>query len=500
MSMKVIKKFIFLFLSVLAFPLGAHELENSLRKEAIERILNDAPITAEGIENYVSSALLKTQGIRKKIEAQSIEQMNFDVIREWNKIGKIYFESIALLYGLDAVSQNPLILDSGKMGCAKLHASLRELLADEALVKKLLTYIEKALPDPELSSAEKYYFISFLKQNGSFESDDIKNKISSLHDKLHAVPKDPFTFCLGNAATKESNSETFTVLNWNVCFLPGFLSLTYGGMLPWEHRIDKVVDFLKKSEADILCLQEVFDEEAALKLYSYLKDDYSYFYINIAPENFGLDPNICLGSGLFVASKYEICSPNWTKYNDSWLENIRRGFFDFQVINAKNSAHIVTTHLDPSLSLGSAENFRALQLKQVLEHLEKKKIRNNSGPVIVCGDLNVYWGCSEPSEGIIKKCFFDPYNGVSIPLSTYCDFTGYWCPEYILNQNRKEFLPKPCILDYALVLKSLPSGAYFTHHYVAETKILQANYHEYPEGALSDHHALLTTYFWKSKK
>jgi len=79
----------------------------------------------------------------------------------------------------------------------------------------------------------------------------------------------------------------------------------WGGVLPWELRIDGIVEQIKTQDPDVVCLQEVFDETAATALYEKLRDQYRHFYINIGPRNFGLhESSLGISSGLFVASKY----------------------------------------------------------------------------------------------------------------------------------------------------------------------------------------------------
>ena len=88
--------------------------------------------------------------------------------------------------------------------------------------------------------------------------------------------------------------------------------MLFGGVLPWENRVDRIALFLKKSEADILFLQEVFSTTAGNQLYSKLKEQYAHFYLHIGPKISGFDAkNFGIPSGLFVASKYPLENPHF---------------------------------------------------------------------------------------------------------------------------------------------------------------------------------------------
>lgn len=119
------------------------------------------------------------------------------------------------------------------------------------------------------------------------------------------------------------------------------------------------------------------------------------------------------------------------------------------------------------------------------------------GPIILCGDLNIYYGNQEPAENSIKKHFFDRYNQMlnlmTFSNCTYCDLTGYWFPQYVYNLDRERFYPKADILDYVLLLNELPSGKRIKNHYPMQTRRILAHDIADPAKALSDHHALLTT-------
>jgi endonuclease/exonuclease/phosphatase family metal-dependent hydrolase len=124
----------------------------------------------------------------------------------------------------------------------------------------------------------------------------------------------------------DEKNTSFSILNFNVCFLPGKLSLLYGGMLPWKSRIQKIAAKINQIDADVVCLQEVFEGKSAQMLYEMMKDKYTHFYINIGPRTFGFtEGSAGLSSGLFIASKIKMENPEYIPFEKSGI-HMKRGF------------------------------------------------------------------------------------------------------------------------------------------------------------------------------
>ena len=62
------------------------------------------------------------------------------------------------------------------------------------------------------------------------------------------------------------------IISYNICGLPRWYNL-FGD--PYD-RIDKIADFLIKTDADVICLQEVFDSGLIIILKTKLSD-YNYY-------------------------------------------------------------------------------------------------------------------------------------------------------------------------------------------------------------------------------
>lgn len=74
-----------------------------------------------------------------------------------------------------------------------------------------------------------------------------------------------FAFAKGHC-----QSSSIEVLSWNVFLRPSVMN---DGQM---NRVDEIADYLKKSGADILVLQEVFHGKAIRKLKKQLNDLYPY--------------------------------------------------------------------------------------------------------------------------------------------------------------------------------------------------------------------------------
>ena len=130
------------------------------------------------------------------------------------------------------------------------------------------------------------------------------------------------------------------------------------------------INFLRKSKADIICLQEVNESSKIGFQVSSLKEElnmYSHFGANVVDDN--------TNYGLATYSKYKIIDKKHV-YLSSTKE--QRGFID-TIVSVKNKKlHIINVHL------GVDDKERENQIKELENYI--KKIRN--GYFIILGDFN----------------------------------------------------------------------------------------------------------------
>lgn len=297
----------------------------------------------------------------------------------------------------------------------------------------------------------------------------------------------PFTYLRGEADNKILQEKSFSVLNLNTCLMPGDLARIFGGMRPWEKRIDPLAEKLRLIDADVICLQEVFVEEAAHTLYTKLKDHYAHFYISIGERILGFSLNsLGLTSGLFIASKFPIESPSFQSFPELDFRPAY-GFFDFAIYSeGKIFAHIYNAHLHPL----DFQDIRTTQLAQILERMQSdcQKMGQTAVPHLLCGDLNIPWGSDEPSENLIQDHFYDAYNqGRTEITADDMTCTDYFSSCYQSTKDQISSRQDGQILDYALLLKQHPP---IDLH--METKRISMYTLQDPEHALTDHHGLLS--------
>ena len=64
------------------------------------------------------------------------------------------------------------------------------------------------------------------------------------------------------------------ILTYNICALPNWLNQFSNP----KKRIDKIISFIIKINADIICIQEAFDKKIVIKLISELPNYYYCHY------------------------------------------------------------------------------------------------------------------------------------------------------------------------------------------------------------------------------
>ena len=145
--------------------------------------------------------------------------------------------------------------------------------------------------------------------------------------------------------------------------------------------IDKQCDFIKNTNADIICLQEVLNDNYIPQenyLISKLKPNYTSFYYST--EQYGVS-NI----GNMIISKYEILDTRICVF-DKWLMRpINNAIFIKinKVYNEEKSEDIwiCNLHLSSDITLLQQKH----QLRQLEEFIESNNLKN----IILVGDFNI---------------------------------------------------------------------------------------------------------------
>ncbi|MFA5250290.1 MAG: endonuclease/exonuclease/phosphatase family protein [Parachlamydiales bacterium] len=177
------------------------------------------------------------------------------------------------------------------------------------------------------------------------------------------------------------------IFSWNVAFLPLGLAENWTAFSPWPERVEKVGAVILKADADLVLLQEVYDDDAARELIRRLEGRYAYFYYSIGSSRIGEK------SGLFVASKFPLKNARFTLYKakKNNLESffVGKGFFDFELFVGETKAmHVFVTHLQHSENdlapVVLDQKLRQKQLSQLF-----LAVKDETAPVLIAGDLNM---------------------------------------------------------------------------------------------------------------
>lgn len=409
---------------------------------------------------------------------------NENILRPWNQL------SSDLLSNFSVLMYPPLkhypCKNSALLAAKFLQIFLYQtIVSNKDLIDSLLSYAHKAIEKNNSNPYEIYQIDALLKSTKNIAhilTEESQNKLNDLKKIISKYEKTPFEMREGLIPSKLETEKEVTILSLNTCFLPNDLSYVYAGIRPWKKRVDAVADIVVSSQADVICLQEVFTEDASFALYQKLKEHYAHFYLSIAPRTLGFSLDLIgFPSGLFIASKYPIEKPCFTSFSFSDFP-INHGFFDFILKNEKGAfAHIYTTHLRP---LSEFAHIRLRQLEEILVKMEDASLKSKNVPFILCGDLNIPQGSGELAEILLQSHFYNDYNKENLPVteenSTYTDsFFNSFLSKF--EEKRGTTFE---ILDYVLLLKSSP--------FTIETSRISTYVLENPDRPPTDHHALLT--------
>lgn len=470
----------------------SHLLSTNSKQHEARTFTSKVPTSSNEVKDYTKDTLALFDSESNRFLSVPHQDRTFsNTVLHWDEIGKMLIQRMVVLKSLGVINASEKTIVSADAAFEKIQIALKDkLLTQPQLALTVINYLEKAAKDTSLSQAECHYLYQLA---SSFNTDWFpviyQNKIEQVKQSISKLPRINFTFKEGSGQQIYliDKKSSFSLLNLNVCFLPGELPMLYGGMKPWRDRIEKVADKIKSVSADVVCLQEVFEDTAAEKLFDLLKDKYRYFYMNIGPRNFGFDHQLAgLGSGLFIASKIKIENPSFRVF-DRTAKHMNRGVFDFYINQGeKHFAHIYTTHLEPFVTYPGPE-FRKEQMQFIVSDMSQVSAQEEGfSATILCGDLNIPWGSNEPAEALLKENFHDAYSRlhskVNMKNRTYVDFTDLW---WKANFDMSKFHPKPEILDYALLFQKQGSSL---NHYHIFSAIIPMNDLNNPLEAISDHH------------
>ena len=144
-------------------------------------------------------------------------------------------------------------------------------------------------------------------------------------------------------------------------------------------RLPEIINYLKKSDFDLVVLQEVFDIQMKNKLAKQLVNTYPYIQLPIK-KGFGIK----LSNGIMILSKYPIKYKTHIRFKDSkGTDRMAQKGCVLIGVNINNKEWLIAgTHLN-----SASQEIRDLQYKQLQKELIKPYL-SDTVPYILAGDLN----------------------------------------------------------------------------------------------------------------
>jgi endonuclease/exonuclease/phosphatase family metal-dependent hydrolase len=354
------------------------------------------------------------------------------------------------------------------------------------------TFLNNAEATGRLTPQQRLFTEQILKEYQEIHVAEAQ-KIAGVLDGV--LGKDTASFAYAEGVAKPISSDVpqeLKVFSANICCFPGNLSYMYGGVRPWRLRMDKLVEIIRNSGAQIVCLQEVWDPEAMRALIGKLKNDYAFFIYDAGDPAGTLKINkMGYSSGLFVASKLALDSVAFHLFPRSIPENSNRGAIVATCRMLKQRIAFINTHLNHA---GGPFQMQMRQVRQeqlllcygYLQEIISRTLSDSSWG-FVAGDFNIDAASEEFNVCGLSRLFSIPY--AQDPADEKPTWTDYFNDLVRTPLDRRgTVVPVNELIDYCV----RPTLSNVTPK---STQTLVPLYDlEKPIEALSDHQALLTTW------
>ncbi len=361
-----------------------------------------------------------------------------------------------------------------------------KILAHSALFD---TFLQNANASDQLTPQQREFTENILKEYEEIKPNEAP-KITPLLQKLEKEKTASFAFAKGMMAPINPDAlSELKVFNANILCFPGMLGYMFGGVRPWKERIDKLVEIILNTQAQIVCLQEVWDPKAMLALADRLKNDYAFFIYD-AGDSAGTVQvkKMCYSSGLFLASKIPLDSIAFNRFPRSVPEGSKRGAIVAKGRVGNEPFAFVTTHLQHS-SAPPMHPVRQEQLFLCYAYLQEMISGTLSDRAwgFLAGDLNINAFSPEFNERGITRLFSIPYTTHLTNEKATC--TDYFNDLVIAPPDQRDKVPYSYeMLDYCI----RPTLCPLLKNPIQ--KLIPLYNLKEPLQALSDHQGLLTTW------
>ncbi len=310
-----------------------------------------------------------------------------------------------------------------------------------------------------------------------------EKKFLEFHVAKMGVPND----------STDNNANQISILSWNLCGVGGGYSVTDGGVVPIEARIDAIARSIIAQACDLFFGQEVMDIQDAKQLRDQLQDGgFTHFYYHMN----GGTPLLGPSSGLFVASKMQLTNPHFTPFtfiNDSNNHSkSHKGVFCCSVEIADQKITCMNTHLSYSLHVAQPT---ASEIQRRVTQLDtcSAVIQDCNTPILLLGDFNLAnteESPPQPRQNINWQESIDMQNQQIQPTWLGDEASVYFCQQSCLFADpEKQSSDTPQRLDRTWYA-NLPNEWTVTTTVLPEGT--DCNPKEFDYNARSDHYPVLT--------
>jgi endonuclease/exonuclease/phosphatase family metal-dependent hydrolase len=292
--------------------------------------------------------------------------------------------------------------------------------------------------------------------------------------------KDGFTHIQGSSPEKSLEKGQATVMTWNIRGHGGGLHYAEGGVVHWRSRIDRITDSIKAENPDVIVLQEIHDTALINALVDRLGAQYAHFYTHLGADGWGSE------TGCMVITKCAVHSFSHTSFTET-DQKVKRGFETIEIkanpADAFPCARIIGTQLSPGKAAGK---MRMEQVSQIINKLASEKL---AMPTLFVGSLGADRDSKE--EGVfLSRYLYHSYLG---DAPTHSDeLVSQWAPIYEGQEGSSDFVSffKRSPARDLRVFPVLEKGIRLLGSHLVRG--FDENYNT--KTALSDHHAIVTTF------
>ena len=244
---------------------------------ATAQSINDLIPNTRGEIRYQQDRLIThIQRQSTLLQAQFAQDASFKEIQQsWDYLHATIVRRLTTLMQVPRVYQD--LSDSVHLAAHAINqAYIKYVCNNQLLIREFEGYSERHIND-SMTPFEAYYLQRIAHGYQQFASNPHALKHLSSH--LKQKHSQPFQTHISHTIPKQHDNQPLSIFTANIIFMPENFSYYFGGIRPWPQRVKALCHQLLSLDADVLALQEVFDEQGAQALIDQLKEHYAYFLL-----------------------------------------------------------------------------------------------------------------------------------------------------------------------------------------------------------------------------